>query len=457
MFRVHSNHVRRAFLPAVAGVAASLPVAHAQEYTFTRIVDTNDLAASGVPFAGFTDPALRDGRISFTGFDPVGGDLPYTTLFGTLDLIADTNTPVPAGDGNFSSFIQNTYVTSLSAVISGSDEQNNKGIYEYAANGLSVIVDEHTTIPGGASLFSGFATEPWRFVGSDFAFEANYQLDDNGINAVFARINGNIIKIVDELDTAPSGIHFQSFDNPVLDGSGSGACVVRGTEVGQPPALYTVFDSQIETIVQSGDAVPGGEGGFASFSTPWIEQGDVIWVGADENFDRGIYARMNNGPVEMLIDKTTVLPGGGFVADIDGQSLAFNDAGLSFYAIDSNGLAGLYLSKDGVVSSVVRDGDLVDGKTVLFVDAPELQARDGESFAVTLFFSDASWGIYVADPVVADCLGDFNDDGMLNILDFVAFQNAFSAQDPGTDCTDDEVLDILDFICFQAAFQAGCD
>ena len=55
------------------------------------------------------------------------------------------------------------------------------------------------------------------------------------------------------------------------------------------------------------------------------------------------------------------------------------------------------------------------------------------------------------------CAADFNGDGELNILDFVAFQNAFAAGDAGADCDGDGALNILDFVCFQALFAAGCD
>jgi len=54
------------------------------------------------------------------------------------------------------------------------------------------------------------------------------------------------------------------------------------------------------------------------------------------------------------------------------------------------------------------------------------------------------------------CFADFNNDGILNILDFVAYQGAFSDQDLAADCTGDGVLNVLDFICFQGEFAAGC-
>ena len=56
----------------------------------------------------------------------------------------------------------------------------------------------------------------------------------------------------------------------------------------------------------------------------------------------------------------------------------------------------------------------------------------------------------------AACAPDINGDGVLNILDFVAFQVAFVAGDPIADCDANGVLNIIDFVCFQTLFQAGC-
>ena len=56
-----------------------------------------------------------------------------------------------------------------------------------------------------------------------------------------------------------------------------------------------------------------------------------------------------------------------------------------------------------------------------------------------------------------DCAADCNDDGLLNILDFVCFQGLYQAQSPEADCNGDGVLNILDFVCFQGVFVDGCD
>jgi len=54
------------------------------------------------------------------------------------------------------------------------------------------------------------------------------------------------------------------------------------------------------------------------------------------------------------------------------------------------------------------------------------------------------------------CFADCNNDGVLNILDFVCFQAAFVANSPAADCDDSGALNVLDFTCYQAAFEAGC-
>ena len=54
------------------------------------------------------------------------------------------------------------------------------------------------------------------------------------------------------------------------------------------------------------------------------------------------------------------------------------------------------------------------------------------------------------------CDADFNGDGSLDILDFVAFQNAFTGGDGAADCDGSGSLNILDFVCFQNLFGTGC-
>ncbi len=54
------------------------------------------------------------------------------------------------------------------------------------------------------------------------------------------------------------------------------------------------------------------------------------------------------------------------------------------------------------------------------------------------------------------CEADFNNDGVVNTLDFIAFLNAFTSGDVKADFNGDGVVNTLDFIAFLNAFTAGC-
>jgi hypothetical protein len=56
----------------------------------------------------------------------------------------------------------------------------------------------------------------------------------------------------------------------------------------------------------------------------------------------------------------------------------------------------------------------------------------------------------------AACPADLDGNGVLDLFDFLAFQNLFVAQDPAADCDGDGALDLFDFLCFQNLFVAGC-
>ena len=58
--------------------------------------------------------------------------------------------------------------------------------------------------------------------------------------------------------------------------------------------------------------------------------------------------------------------------------------------------------------------------------------------------------------LIVPCRADFNNDGSLDIFDFLAFQNAFMLGDPMADFDFDGELTIFDFLAFQSRFERGC-
>lgn len=54
------------------------------------------------------------------------------------------------------------------------------------------------------------------------------------------------------------------------------------------------------------------------------------------------------------------------------------------------------------------------------------------------------------------CPADFNNDGIVNTLDFIAYLNAYNVGDPRADMNGDGVVNTLDFIAFLNAYNEGC-
>lgn len=54
------------------------------------------------------------------------------------------------------------------------------------------------------------------------------------------------------------------------------------------------------------------------------------------------------------------------------------------------------------------------------------------------------------------CVADLNFDGALDFFDLLEFQNLFATSDLRADFSGDGVLNSVDFVAFEAAFAAGC-
>lgn len=92
-------------------------------------------------------------------------------------------------------------------------------------------------------------------------------------------------------------------------------------------------------------------------------------------------------------------------------------------------------------------------------EAPVSLAHDGQVIALAVSAQATFAGSprpHIGAFETGVCYADFNGDCTLNILDFVAYSNAFVGDDPTADCNGDGQMNILDFVCFQVKFQSGC-
>ena len=111
------------------------------------------------------------------------------------------------------------------------------------------------------------------------------------------------------------------------------------------------------------------------------------------------------------------------------------------------------MDADGDMELLAPCGQVQFNETTMYLwDLPD--QTDASSVAMPMYQYNPG-----RDGIVPEggCAADVNGDGVLNILDFVAFQGLFQAMDPCADCDGNGMFNILDFVCYQALFQAGCE
>jgi hypothetical protein len=146
-----------------------------------------------------------------------------------------------------------------------------------------------------------------------------------------------------------------------------------------------------------------------------------------------------------------------FVYYVGEKNIPMPGAGWEHYAFDvpsgSQTLPpGWKVNFDCAFGQPPEELDKLWNATITDVDQVILWWHDPDFFAIFQM-----WDVGVDNLVLtAGCYADFNGDGALNILDFIAFQNAFVGGDPNADCNGDGALNVLDFVCFQDVFKAGC-
>jgi len=258
------------------------------------------------------------------------------------------------------------------------------------------------------------------------------------------------------------------------------------------PTLWTTRSGELELLAKGtqlfvafaepGDPAPGTDGTFHFFRQVAINDADEVafraFVIVDEDafFDPqlvGIWVNRGDSlePVAIEGDPAPGVEGGTFFKpESNGASRGvgpldlLEDGSILFAALVHEGNVlndAVYLHRrDGTSELLLKEGGQVsvDGRLrTISRFRPLIDAgltADGRT-VFELSFADGGAGIYSLDLGVT-CDADVNGDGALNILDFVAFQNAFTSGDDVADCDGDGSLTILDFVCFQALFLQGC-
>jgi hypothetical protein len=303
-------------------------------YTYTEGRGFQIVANRSTPIPGATGtftsldstPTIDGERVVFWGCGDVPGcDVTpvqegiYATSSSGLRVVADTHTPVPGGSGNFRQFGSGSTQAGGTTFV-GLWGSAGRGVYtSHFSEGLQVVADTQTAVPGGTGNFTGFGTSAIYFSTFDahhVVFEGKGPGFQSGI--YIASLGGNddgLGVIADTSTILPD--HTQPFGvlstpSVGLENAAFWGCIVEGPPraCGHPGSegIYSTIGG-LHTVADTQTPVPGGTGTFGAFGGPAIARGKVAFTGHGAS-GAGVYMQTNGtGPLEKIIGPGDLLDG----------------------------------------------------------------------------------------------------------------------------------------------------
>ena len=399
-------------------------------------------------FTSFSSPLLDNKNVAFGGNGTPQQEPPYfptgiyTNVGDSLNVVADTSTPIPGAPiASFVSFgypsLDNGNVAFFgynNPALSGGFSAN--GIYTNVGGSLNVVADTNTLIPGGTGNFTDFSSPSFDNGNIAFSgFGASKQVGtfelyktipesclQRGVRIQFARprllvclipqggiyINvGGSLNVVADTNTPIPGStgNFTDFGDISFE---QGNVAFRGGissyfpfSVSLPPdefGLYTNVGGSLSVVADLNTPIPGGSGNFTGFSSPSLDNGNVAFLGFGSS-QAGIYTKVG-GSLNVVADLNTPIPGGtgNFTSFIDSSSnLSFDNGSVVFVGNGNpdGSQQGIYTTLGGELVKVIAKNDSLDGKIINAVILGS-EALSGERIAFSAVFTDGSQGIYVA-------------------------------------------------------------
>jgi uncharacterized membrane protein len=252
----------------------------------------------------------------------------------------------------------------------------------------------------------------------------------------------------------------------------------------QPTGIVSIdpvgsTQSLVWGMSSDGSTVAGSYGGFPSEAFRWTEGAGFQLLG---NFPGGPFGGNGSGANALSGDGTTVA-GFGFVSASQYHALRWSsETGLqdlgtisptdrsSAFGASADGSAIVGFSHSGTANSERA-----------FIWTPQAGMQDIQALLVSRGVNMAGWRLRIAYAVSADgrtvvgnafsptsstqafvaylgapCRPDVNGDGTVNVADFLAFLQLYSAADNRADFDNNGSVNVADFLAFLALFAAGC-
>lgn len=391
--------------------------AEAASFSFSKVIDTNTtIEGSNLKFSPnsndspvFVGNALNNGNVAFVNIDDISRGVGiYTSINGSITQVADTNTAIPGGTGNFFAFNSPTFDNGSVAFRgfgatffpNGSIQLSQEGIYSNLSGTLSVVADRNTPIPSSTGNFVSFDADP-SLDNNVVAFTTNNGND----SGVYKQENGLLSVIANRSTVIPGTTsNFETLDEPVISNRDILFFGSRGFQENFRSGIYVASNNSLNVIADDNTPIPGGIGNFNFFDAANLDNNSVVLKGGRTTLQgrvqEGIYLE-NGGSLSLIADLNTPIPDGtGNFSSFIFTAPAIDDGNVAFIGYGSNSQAGLYTTLGGSLSKVIDINDTLDGKTFSpfsFTSATlGREGLSGNQLAFLAEFTDGSQGVYIA-------------------------------------------------------------
>jgi hypothetical protein len=321
----------------------------------------------------------------------------------TFSKVADHNTPIPGGSGNFTFFYYRLVIAGNYLVFSSYDPggTQQEGIYLFDGTTLGVVADRNTPIPGRSVNFydfeapvvsggrvaflggSGYGTQKWIYLfdGTTLSNVADFNTSIPGGSGTFLQVNAPVI--------SGSNVAFEGFGSSGQQG------------------IYLFDGTMLSKIADLNTAIPGGTGNFISFDYLGISAGKVSFYGEGPSGQRGIYL-FNGATLNKIADLNTAIPegSGNFMGIgypvISGNNVAFGGFGFPVQQ------EGIYLSNGTTLRKVADLNTAIPGGSGNFTSFSRPPVISGGNVAFTGVGSSGQGGIYLFNGTTLVKVVDFN-------------------------------------------------
>lgn len=383
-------------------------------------------------FTGFgAHPAISAGKLASYGAGAGGQQGIYLMPQGPPNKLVDLNTAIPGGTGNFTGFGVNGIpgdpcISGDNVAFFGVGSGGQQGLYRATPSGPPIkVADLNTAIPGGTGNFTGFsngAHPPNPCISGDTL--AFYGTGSGGQQGVYRAIpQGPPIKVADLNTAIPGGTgNFTGFGNglippdPIISGD---TVAFLGVGSGGQQGVYAMPQGPPNKVADLNTAIPSGSGNFTSFSSLALDPANatniaIIGSGATSS---GIYVSAGGGALKRAVDTTMNLPGS-TATFASFKSVSIDPTDIAFQATGSGGQEGIFAELRGSLIDIVNVNDVVAGKTIAQLDLGQFAFGLTAGFPTVTYratFGDSSSGIFTA--TLPPLTGDFDRDGSLTVAD----------------------------------------